>query len=66
MARIAANNPRERVSLERREEIDDGYGDTCGAWAAQFERDACILPSKGGPGAARPSSPRACRKCSRR
>src|SRR5690606_12771504 len=30
------------------EEVDDGYGNTYGQWVPQFERDACILPSKGG------------------
>lgn len=48
MARITANALRDRVRLEKREEVDDGYGNTVGMWVAQFERDACILPSKGG------------------
>ncbi|MCD1620959.1 phage head closure protein [Salipiger manganoxidans] len=48
MARITANDLRDRVSFEKREEVDDGYGNTVGMWVAQFERDACILPSKGG------------------
>lgn len=48
MARITANDLRDRVSLEKREEIDDGYGGTVGAWVPQFERNACILLSKGG------------------
>jgi len=48
MARITANALRDRVSLEKREEVDDGYGNTYGQWVPQFERDACILPSKGG------------------
>ena len=48
MTRITANALRDRVSLEKREEVDDGYGNTYGQWVAQFERDACILPSKGG------------------
>ncbi|KAB2771014.1 phage head closure protein [Brucella anthropi] len=48
MARIIANALRDRVRLEKREEVDDGYGNTYGQWVAQFERDACILPSKGG------------------
>nr|WP_313011930.1 phage head closure protein [Brucella intermedia] len=48
MARITANALRDRVRLEKREEIDDGYGNTYGQWVPQFERDACILPSKGG------------------
>ncbi|NKE74473.1 phage head closure protein [Ochrobactrum sp. MC-1LL] len=48
MARITANALRDRVRLEKREEVDDGYGNTYGQWVPQFERDACILPSKGG------------------
>ena len=48
MARITANHMRDRVSLEKREEVDDGYGNTVGMWVTQFERDACILLSKGG------------------
>ena len=48
MARITANDLRDRVSFEKREEVDDGYGNTVGMWVAHFERDACILPSKGG------------------
>lgn len=48
MTRITANALRDRVSLEKREEIDDGYGNVYGQWVAQFERDACILLSKGG------------------
>ncbi|WP_173934300.1 phage head closure protein [Chelativorans sp. Marseille-P2723] len=49
MANISANDLRDRVSLEKREEIDDGYGNiVTGDWTAQFERDACIIPSKGG------------------
>ncbi len=45
MARITANALRDRVRLEKREEINDGYGGTYGQWVPQFERDACILPS---------------------
>ena len=48
MAKITASDLRDRVSLEKREEIDDGYGNVYGQWVPQFERDACILPSKGG------------------
>lgn len=48
MARITANALRDRVRLEQREELDDGYGNVYGAWVAKFERDACILLSKGG------------------
>ena len=48
MARITANDLRDRVSLEKREEIDDGYGGTVGAWVPPFERNACSLLSKGG------------------
>jgi hypothetical protein len=48
MARITASDLRDRVRLEMREEIDDGYGNTYGQWVPHFERDACILPSKGG------------------
>lgn len=48
MAGITANDMRDRVSLEKHEEIDDGYGNVVGGWVPQFERDACILPSKGG------------------
>ncbi|MCO7728371.1 phage head closure protein [Brucella intermedia] len=48
MAKITANALRDRVSLEKREEVDDGYGNTYGQWVPQFERDACILLAKGG------------------
>lgn len=48
MARITANDLRDHVSLEKREEIDDGYGGVVGQWVPQFERNACILLSKGG------------------
>src|SRR5690606_27991555 len=48
MTRITASNLRDRVSLEKQEEIDDGYGGVTGQWVVQFERDACILLSKGG------------------
>jgi len=48
MARITASDLRDRVSLEKREEIDDGYGGVVGQWVTQFERNACILLSKGG------------------
>jgi head-tail adaptor len=49
MTRITASDLRDRVSLERREEAYDEYGNSYpGPWAAQFERDACILLSKGG------------------
>jgi SPP1 family predicted phage head-tail adaptor len=48
MTRITASDLRDRVSLEKQEEVDDGYGGTTGQWVAQFERDACILLSKGG------------------
>ena len=49
MARITASDLRDRVRLEMREEVDDGWGGTApGDWAAQFERNACILLSKGG------------------
>src|SRR5690606_29427747 len=48
MARITASDLRDRVRLEKREEIDDGYGGVVGQWVTQFERDACILLSKGG------------------
>lgn len=48
MTRITASDLRDRVSLEKQEEVDDGYGGVTGQWVAQFERDACILLSKGG------------------
>ncbi|MHA6645636.1 phage head closure protein [Mesorhizobium sp. A623] len=48
MARFTASDLRDRVSLEKEEEVDDGYGGVTGQWVAQFERDACILLSKGG------------------
>jgi SPP1 family predicted phage head-tail adaptor len=48
MTRITASDLRDRVSLEKQEQVSDGYGGTTGQWVAQFERDACILPSKGG------------------
>ena len=48
MARITASDLRDRVSLERQEEVDDGYGGVVGQWVTQFERNACILLSKGG------------------
>lgn len=48
MARITASDLRDRVSLEKQEEVDDGYGGVTGQWVVQFERDACILLSKGG------------------
>jgi SPP1 family predicted phage head-tail adaptor len=48
MTRITASDLRDRVSLEKQEEVDDGYGGVTGQWVAQFERGACILLSKGG------------------
>lgn len=48
MTRITASDLRDRVRLERHEEIDDGYGGVVGQWVTQFERNACILLSKGG------------------
>ena len=48
MTRITASDLRDRVSLERQEEVDDGYGGVVGQWVTQFERNACILLSKGG------------------
>ncbi|MFJ5486194.1 phage head closure protein [Hansschlegelia beijingensis] len=49
MARITASDLRDRVRLEMREEVDDGWGGVgLGDWVPQFERNACILLSKGG------------------
>lgn len=48
MTRITASDLRDRVSLEKQEEVDDGYGGVTGQWVAQCERDACILLSNGG------------------
>lgn len=48
MTRITASDLRDRVRLEKQEEVDDGYGGITGQWVPQFERDACILLSKGG------------------
>lgn len=48
MTRITASDLRDRVSLEKQEEVDDGYGGVTDQWVVQFERDACILLSKGG------------------
>lgn len=48
MARITASDLRDRVRLEKREEVDDGYGGTGSQWVPKFERNACILLSKGG------------------
>ena len=48
MPRITAKDLRDRARLEQHEEIDDGYGNTVGNWVTRFERDACIIPSKGG------------------
>jgi head-tail adaptor len=42
---------RDRVRLEARTAVDDGYGNTVsGPFASQFERAAEIRPSRGGEG----------------
>ncbi|MCH4538665.1 hypothetical protein [Ochrobactrum sp. A-1] len=60
MARITANALRDRVSLEKREEVDDGYGNTYG----RGSHSSSAMPASFHRKAARPSSPRACKASS--
>jgi len=45
---MSAGELRERVAFERREDVDDGYGNVNGQWVEQFVTAARIQPLKGG------------------
>lgn len=47
---MAAGAMRDRVRLERRTTVSDGYGNSRGEWSSAFERAAEIRPLKGGEG----------------
>lgn len=44
---MQAGDLRERIRFERREEIDDGYGNVVGEWVPRFERSAAFLMRPG-------------------
>jgi SPP1 family predicted phage head-tail adaptor len=44
---IGTGDLRERIAFDRRAEVDDGYGNTVGAWAEQFAVAARVRPLKG-------------------
>lgn len=48
MAEGGAGKLTERVSLAKRGEVDDGYGNTVGGWIAQFEAAAGYTHLRGG------------------
>jgi SPP1 family predicted phage head-tail adaptor len=45
---MSAGELRDLVAFERRDELDDGYGNVDGAWVEQFRTAARIQPLKGG------------------
>ena len=45
--RIGAGSRSERVTFQRREEVDDGLGNTDGAWVDQFDEAARLQPRTG-------------------
>ncbi|HTN41042.1 MAG TPA: head-tail adaptor protein, partial [Asticcacaulis sp.] len=45
----SAGELRHAIKIQRREETDDGYGNTTGAWVDFITRRACsLLPTRGG------------------
>ena len=48
MAEGGAGKLTERVSLSKRGEVEDGYGNTVGGWVVQFETAAGFVHLRGG------------------
>lgn len=45
--RSGAGSRSERVTFQKREEVDDGYGGSYGAWVDQFDEPARLQPRLG-------------------
>lgn len=46
-AKFGAGQLIERVAFDERVEVDDGYGNTVGAWVEQFQHRAKFIPLRG-------------------